>query len=1366
MGTSKSIWVTSEIKAIKADEIYNEFYALYAFLKKEAEEAELMFGDGILCCSGKVKIDHPVLLQSVRLEFDTNIPQFKVIIEDRNPELYKSIFSYITDVNYELLEDVYKEFNENQFVPYEITKSNSFMNRLSHTLSLNGKFIESIGEFEGINTYPQIYRKPVLFVRKRNLGFGVAVDSIIEDVKHGEIIPSFLKDIVGIENKKNEKGSDIKDNTESFLNSNGLDKDILLTKPANTEQLLVAKHLETNGAVLVQGPPGTGKTHTIANMIGHLLSQGKSILVTSYSEKALSVLKEKVVDNLQALCLSLLSTTESRREMEKTLDIINENRATLDPASLEKKIEVLEQEREKYINKLSELKLKLKNTRLNEYRPLVVAGKEYSPIEAGKYINKNKENAAWIPLPISLHTNLSLSEEELIELYLSNIAITKYEEDEYDCELPKINELITPSEFSNLISEKNDFKEEILNLGIEFWQASSNKASIEDLLNIKRRVEKALESIDINKTWTLEIIEDSKQEVLKNNWINFINEIDNVYELYIKCSEQIIKYNPKFVELDTTIDVKSQFTLIINKLKMHKKIRRFNLLLNKSLKSLINSCRVNGNVPKKLNEYKALDEYYDLMIARDELKKTWKNKMEDFGAQTVESMGNNFELTCKKYLSIMKFNTCWYEEIWNPIVAELKSYGFYFDKLQKKLDLSSDKYSELKYIKLDLGKKLLDILNSQIYRIKYEEIKNNKCKIEDVVNKYSSNKNSRIINKLQDSIISEDTELYKECYESIKTIRDLGEDIERRRELLEKLEKTAPIWENLIRTRTDGFNTAKPPKNIKEAWLYSQFVGELKERSATSIDKLQYEILDIEKELKYNTSELAFNKAWKFKLSKFNDNKKQVQAIEGWRQLIRKIGAGKGKNAERFKAEARKLMPQCQGAVPVWIMPLNKVVENFNPKENKFDVVIIDEASQADVMAIVALYLAKQVVIVGDNEQVSPLAIGEKSDEMERITKEYLNDMPNHFLYSGRFSIYDLAQASGYQPVRLKEHFRCVPEIIQYSNILSYNGQIKALRETSGIKTKPPIITYRVEDGICNNKTNQKEVEVIVSLILACCENPEYSNKTFGVITLRGEKQAALIDKMIQIKMDAKQYHERNILCGNPANFQGDERDIIFLSMVDSNDKEGPMRLNSYGTDNLYKKRYNVAVSRAKDQLWLIYSMDADNDLKNGDIRKGLINYCKNYKSRQVEYEKSVLKAESEFERRVMKFLIEKGYNIIPQWEVGSFRIDMVAISKENRVAIECDGEKWHGEDKLEDDMNRQAILERLGWRFIRIRGSEFFRNENETMSDVINKLNSMDIYPEELMKVDYNDECGLEERIKSLAEKIRINWIEQVEKQ
>ncbi|MGK0468809.1 AAA domain-containing protein, partial [Clostridium sp.] len=1150
----------------------------------------------------------------------------------------------------------------------------------------------------------------------------------------------------------------------NFLSVNGIDEDILLTKPANAEQLAVAKHLERNGAVLVQGPPGTGKTHTIANMVGHLLSQGKSILITSYSEKALSVLKEKVVEELQSLCLSLLATTEGRREMENSLDVINENRSTLEPSDLKSKVESLGKERKEIIDKLNNLKMDLKNARINEYRAIIISGEEYKPIDAAKYINKHRSDADWMPTPVILGKSLSLSEEEISEVYSSNVKINLEEEKEYDSKLPNLSELITPIEFNEIISQKNTFSSEKLSNGLEYWNSEvAVKYTISELSDIRDRVNGALVSIDINTPWVLETIQSAKEDTLKNSWSLLIDEINVTYKLSIDCSESMLTYNPQFIDIELISDVDVLLKYIIEKLENGGKITRANLFLNKPLKNFINACRVNGNVPTKTNEFKALNNYRRLIVTREKLKNRWNRQIAVLGAEQVDDMGDAFELTCKKYCLTIEENINWYERKWNPIIKDIDSCGINLERLKSKPDLSSNKFSNLKHIKLDLGKKLMEIIEAQIYRVQYNEINNNKKKIENVVNEFCKNYNSKIINGLQTAVINEDVDLYNECYESIKSIKELGKYIERRRELLDKLAITAPAWAYEIIERQGEFGKAKAPANIKEAWLYCQFVEEINYRNRISIDEVQQSIVELEESFKNNTAELAFNKAWLFKLDEFNNNKKQIQAIEGWRQLIRKIGAGKGKNAEKLKAEARQLMPQCQSAVPVWIMPLNKVVENFNPKENKFDVVIIDEASQADVMALVALYLGKQVIIVGDNEQVSPLAIGEKTEDMERLVKEYLYDMPNHFLYSGKFSIYDLAQSSGYQPVRLKEHFRCVPEIIEYSNILSYNGKIKALRETSDVKTKPPIIPYRVRDAISDKKINQKEIEAVVSLILACCENEEYNGKTFGVITLRGEKQATLIERLLQSKMAPIEYDNRNILCGNPANFQGDERDIIFLSMVDANAGEGPMRLTSYGTDNLYKKRYNVAVSRARDQLWLIYSMDSDNDLKSGDIRKGLIEYCKNYKSRQSDFEKNVLKAESEFEKRVMKYLIERGYKISPQWEVGSFRIDMVAIYKNKKIAIECDGERWHGEDKLEEDMNRQGILERLGWRFIRIRGSEFFSGEADAMENVIRKLNDLDIYPDEKSDEISEEECALKEKIIVRADEIRELWIDDV---
>lgn len=101
----------------------------------------------------------------------------------------------------------------------------------------------------------------------------------------------------------------------------------------------------------------------------------------------------------------------------------------------------------------------------------------------------------------------------------------------------------------------------------------------------------------------------------------------------------------------------------------------------------------------------------------------------------------------------------------------------------------------------------------------------------------------------------------------------------------------------------------------------------------------------------------------------------------------------------------------------------------------------------------------------------------------------------------------------------------------------------------------------------------------------------------------------------------------------------------------------------------------------------------------------------------------------------------------------------------DNRIALECDGEKWHTLDDLSNDLKRQAILERLGWRFIRIRGSVFYRNQDETMKWVVEELRNYGISPnyqfenDTCEKEDYARENDLVTSIKRRADQIRMEW-------
>src|SRR2546427_12624831 len=135
----------------------------------------------------------------------------------------------------------------------------------------------------------------------------------------------------------------------------------LLSKPANPEQIRIARQLEEYGGVIVQGPPGTGKTHTIGNLIGHLLAQGKSILVTAQTAKALRVVRDKVPEVLQPLAVSVLGSDQNaRRQLESSIGSITE-RLTRDTAdSLLQKAQQVEAERKKLLSQSKQLSHKLR----------------------------------------------------------------------------------------------------------------------------------------------------------------------------------------------------------------------------------------------------------------------------------------------------------------------------------------------------------------------------------------------------------------------------------------------------------------------------------------------------------------------------------------------------------------------------------------------------------------------------------------------------------------------------------------------------------------------------------------------------------------------------------------------------------------------------------------------------------------------------------------------------------------------------------------------------------------------------------------------------------------------------------------------
>ena len=778
--------------------------------------------------------------------------------------------------------------------------------------------------------------------------------------------------------------------------------------------------------------------------------------------------------------------------------------------------------------------------------------------------------------------------------------------------------------------------------------------------------------------------------------------------------------------------------------------------LRKARREISDKVTINNKILETLYDCNVALEYINLIELRENTKNTWNILM--VGNILTDEINDNKNLYKQlySYAEQMEYLLNWYERDKKLFLHKIEEAGFVKTNINK-TENSSICANEINQI-LDFIPTLEELISIGKVALGYREIDMKLGeyleKIENLIKDLSP-----LGKEIENAVLNEDTDKYSKTLEKLKVLSEKEVLYKKYKTLLNDVKTVASSWGDELE---NGLFNDKI-ENIYNVWRYKQISQKLKELAEKPYATLQADILEKSEELKKLTIELVTKKTW-YNIVKFLEEKDNLaisQALKGWKQTIQKIGKGTGKNTNIYKKSAREKMLLCQKVVPAWIMPLNKVFDTLNPIENKFDIVIIDEASQSDISSLILLYMAKKVIIVGDDKQVSPSDVGVNIDKINMFRRKYIKGkVANDDLYGIRASLYSIVSTT-FQPISLREHFRSVPEIIGYSNKTSYDNQILPLRDSNSSILKPAIIEHKVAGKRDEkSKINRVEAETIVSLIEACLAMKEYKNSTFGVISLLGDEQAELIQNLIVQRIPATEIENHKILCGNSASFQGDERDVIFISLVDSSEENKSLRLVGEGVEGATRKRYNVAISRAKDQLWIVHSIDK-NALKEGDLRKELFEYIDSLK--ENTFEKSAIEnsTASDFENEVARRLLEKNYTIKQKWRVGSYDIDMVAIYDDKKIAIECDGKTLnHTEEEVIANLEEQEILERCGWEFIRVRASEYFRNPEKAIKDLIIQLDDKGVYPNH--KEIYTDKNELLNNIKSEALELMEKYEEE----
>lgn len=1295
-------WAAEVTRMKRVQSLYETFFKIHQDFQVEGEGLELILGETIFTWMHEVdSIRHPLFTTKLDVELDTDKGMITVKPTNQGYKLELNILSGIPLPNSEEIQNIGKVARYRDVIEEDVKDlSSQFMQLIDARgrTSLKEEPIrpskDAVGHLDG---YVLILR------RKDNQVLQNDLEQIIESIQSEDYeVPATIDSIVGNEVRVNEE--------ENNSKWGGVASDLYFPLAANEEQKEIARRLSSNYGLTVQGPPGTGKTHTIANIVSHLLAHGKKILITSQKENPLKVLKDKIPEEIRDLCVPVLGGgRDSLREIEKSIRTISEKLGNVSIEKLES--EIAHSKSELDLSRRNEARSKhaLLDYSKSEKTEVEYKGQTITKADIAKMLNEETLDYHWILDKVEMNTPFPISHKEFEELWKLRGILKKEELYLMDSVLPRTGMLKSPDEMRTWLSKGKElecqYKSSIphvvkVQFPHEQEYAKQLNTELARIIEYKEYFEEG--------TAFQQILDDYLASgTRKDRWVSFFADIRSRNGEMVAIHKTIINHDINLPN-KPDFELESDVYLYGERLRENKKPNKFfSLTKGKNAKYLWEAPIINGQPVRTVEEIELLQQFLLFKKKKEEIVRIWN-------ANISEINGNLIDADDKRIFSTVDREVEAFEKTMRL--------GGLVEKLQEKcrrLTLTNTNWLSHFFYKglRETVKHVFTVLTYETWEREYHRYISEMKAIQDEMNSHP------IAQDFLEVLLAKDDTKWGVILEELQFLIAKKEDVVRFFELYNQLREIAPNTASFV---MDLLSKDFPiPENAQKSWeLKSLFdwMTENKEFDAERIEKNIKQEQDYQKKL---ITQIVSNSTWMNQINRITDTQKR--ALIAWKNFIKRYGKGTGNN-KRFLADARKEMEKAQSAIPVWIMPVNQVIENFPIYNEKFDVIIFDESSQCDIMSVPVLLRGEKIVVVGDDEQISPYGIGTKDAEIEELIQRYLEGVPNKRLFDHKISLYEIADQIFPKGGRLmlKEHFRCVPEIIQFSNDLSYGGQMVPLRlPFENEKIDPPVIAVKVEEGYAsegNNFVNEPEADKIVEDIKFILADPQFENQTIGVITLQGTKQAALIENKIREHISESEFVKRKIICGNAYSLQGDERDIIFLSMVIANNR----RFNSM-TRKDQQQTYNVAASRAKNQMRLYHSVELD-DLKKDDYRYRLLSHCKNPTRINDIVENLEEKCDSPFEIEVLRMIVAKGYKVQPQVKVGKYRIDFVIEGIGERLAVECDGEKWHGPEKWEEDMQRQYDLERAGWKFWRLRGREFYFNKTKSLESLWATLEELGI--------------------------------------
>ncbi len=1352
------LWAEREQRDRAVRDIYKELFGVHLASTDHSEEFELVLGIGCLSWlpDEHVQVRRHVATAPVAIGFDESTGELKITqvsapesmsieVDMLDPSLIASPAG---------IDEIRQLAAEYEGHVLDKVGAGDICRRLVHRLDADAEYDEDALD-PPVSTSPRAAFAPALILRRRtNRGLVKIYETIVSQLRASAEVPSGIlplidPDMQPVAEVNSSPGAVVTVDDEDFL-----------PLPVNEAQRRIIDRVDQTAQTVVQGPPGTGKTHTAAALVSHLLAKGQRVLITAQTDRALQEVRAKLPRQIQTLAVSVIGQSRSdMADLRMAVDSISRRADEFEIEDSKRaidghlaKIDQLRRQRAETYNRLIAIRRQEIETRAD--------GPEEGTLAAIAYRHlQNESSFEWIrdfgvettgpEAPVTsaeiMRWRSLLRDQNVID-----------NEQEARQRHPDPSNSPTPAEFSALVDgereaagRRDSYDSLLAHQSFEFVRLLA-PAVREDLR--AKASELAAQAAELERreeAW----MNDALRDVRTGRQQAWLARAAQIKELDGHATVLIQRFGPA-----TTVSVEAGDLAVHqqiarsllahvdagNKIKVAPdgtpKIGAFASKAVKAADGFFAQVRLNGLPAVSREQLCAFIDWVEAWRIVAAMDAAWPANVvipqEDTVGERVQWHRTEV-IQLDKVLALgerLQAERAWFESNDLPVPD------------WNNLD------DILRYAKLVEAAAAADAAVTSA------------APIEQLVDGLKAEGAwpdlPAVTADLRKSVETRDVSAYSAAYNRLVHLTSVAGAVAERERIRSTLALRAPALVAAI-----AEDPAEPVWDTRlmrfsEAWRWEMTGRWILAQDAEDSNALKVRLSALEREIRSEVEHLAAERAWQHAVSPGRLTGKARANLTQYAQLVSALGKGTGKYAGKKRVEIAEAMDRCRPSVPVWIMPLYRIAEQMRVQPNLFDVVIVDEASQAGLEASFLQYLAPKIVVIGDDKQVSPSAVGVDQQQLRDLANQYLaNDTYRASWLDPKRSYFDEASMRFGGRITLTEHRRCVPEIIGFSNRIAYEPEgirLIPVRQFGADRLEPIKVVF-VEDGVeASNKTNAVEAEAIVDQIRQCLADPQYDRATIGVISLTGKEQARLIEHKLLDAVAPEEWTERELRCGDASDFQGSERDVMFLSMVKA-PSEGkrifPLTMAQY------VQRFNVAASRAKDQMWVFHSMPREALSNTEDMRFQLLDYCYGVVNRPandldgsmpgaVPEDVVIPPFDSLFEQRVFNRIADRGYTVIPQYPALGYNIDLVIVGATTRLAVECDGDTWHGPAAYESDLARQRELERCGWEFFRIRESVFYADMPGTMQKLWETLDDLDIRTADWVAPDLGESVEEEEEV------------------